>query len=289
VQRLYQAALFFILLTYVGYRTIRYSNAYIHLSCHSTECHLKLQSTGWKRPVSLTVAREQIISAMAVKTQKDGTFVTDQNVQIDDYSRVVDKKKKKKKTSAYKGPGDDGYYITYAITLRDKWKVDEDENIEVNEDAIVASLDPIRAFLQESTDKGDFRLIPRQHRIVQSRRRVRSMTQKFQGYIRRRRQRLILKENAAPSWQGIVMVVLGVVGLLMALLLGQLWAEEDEMTAIRKNAQLRQRQKYANMDRKDRVESYHRSGSAGGPGIRSQQQAPQYGRSRKRITSSWNQ
>jgi hypothetical protein len=294
VKRTYQAALLCLVLFYIGYRTIRYQNAYIHVTCHSTACFVRIQPIGWTRAVDLQVAREQVLNALAIKTQQDGTFVTDQGVTTDDYQRHNQKqgKKKNKKSSNYKGPDENGEYISYAIYLRDKSRIIEPEDLPfrqakeqeppvkvVGEDEPlpVVSLAPIHQYLHPTDELGEFRLILRQFRMAQSRRRVRTILQKITSYIKHRRQKLVLKENSPPSWQGILMTVVGLIGFLLSLLLGQIWDEDDIVKAKRDHKNKKKQQQQGLGTRRKQAP----------PQKNDPTQYPASGRTRKRVTSSY--
>lgn len=95
------------------------------------------------------------------------------------------------------------------------------------------SLKPLSKFLMaipEDPTGAHYRLSLRlSGSIPQSRRRVRTIVTKVTSYIKKRRQKLVLKENSVPSWQGIVLVVGGLVGCLISILLAQIWQEDDEI------------------------------------------------------------
>lgn len=232
-RRTTQAALFFLFLIYMGYRTIRYGNAHIQLNCLSTECLISVQPIGWKKQVKLTVSRSQLIQALAVRTLKDGSFVSDDKVSTDNHSRQHQnnkgKSKSKKNSSSYKGPDSEGYYISYGVYLRDKDARTDENNASPNSaDIPPVSLAPLLEYLTPVKDQeGQYRLTMSHFGNFQSRRRVRTMVQKTTSYVKRRRQKILIKESRPPSWQGIVMVVIGIIGTLLSILLGQVWEEED--------------------------------------------------------------
>ena len=290
MQRTFLAAVSCLVLMYVGWRTIRYQNGYVHFNCNTQDCHIKVQPLGWKRGKEQWVSRRQLVDVLHVKTLKDGTFVTDNDVKVDSvgYSRK-DKKGKYKKNSksSYKGPDEDGYYLSYEFVLRDKFdesvyrrrrvennavdramggttdeNYDEDEDEELYEIRRENPLDALLPFLEKTgrnarDEPTEYRLIVRKFRVASSRRRLRTMVQKVSSYIKRRRQKLLVKENAPPSWQGIVMLVLGLVGLLLSILLGQLWEEDHPQLTYQQQRKLKQRQR-----------QQQRNATAGGPGAR---------------------
>ena len=285
IQRTYMTAVVCLVLMWMGYRWIRHENAYVHLDCNSMECSVRVQPVGWVRPTSLNIARRQLVSSLPVKTQKDGTFVADENVKIDDYTagrnqykkgKKGKKYNKKKNTGNYKGPDDDGYYLSYEFIFKDKdiatvhrrvreqgemagEAPDADESEDEQNLPETVSLEPLMPFLQATNDDDEYRLVVRQFRSAQSRRRVRTMTQKVTSYIKRRRQKLVVKENAAPSWQGIVMLVLGLVGFLLSVLLGQVWEEESpKVTSLQERRRLKQQQQQRQQRHTREINQYAR-------------------------------
>ena len=55
------------------------------------------------------------------------------------------------------------------------------------------------------------------------------MIQKIESYVKRRRQKLVVRENSPPSWQGVLLMVFGGIGIILAALLGQF----QEETAVK--------------------------------------------------------
>jgi hypothetical protein len=76
-------------------------------------------------------------------------------------------------------------------------------------------------------DRSAFTFILRKMNIYQSRRRVKSTVQKIDSYIKRRRHKLTVKESTPPSWQGILLLVVGIFGIVLTALIGQ-FSESDE-------------------------------------------------------------
>ncbi len=245
LRRTTQAALFFLFLTYMGYRAIRYGNAHVQVNCLSTECLISVQPIGWRKQTKLTVSRSQLIHALPVRTLKDGSFVSDDKVSTDDHTRN-NKGKKKSKTNAntYKGPDQEGYYISYAVYFQDKNAMADEKNSPNSADIPPVSLTPLLEFLTPVKDQeGQYRLTMSHFGNFQTRRRVRTMIQKVLSYTKRRRQKVLIKESRSPSWQGIVMVVLGVIGTLLSILLGQIWDEDDPSQRSKKPARRNNQQR----------------------------------------------
>lgn len=166
-----------------------------------------------------------------MKVTKDGSFVS-LSPRLDDFVDAPAKgKKNKKKTTSYKGPDQNNHYPSYRIVFRDAPNDKQQSNTEQTGDSVDGSaeiedvsLAPVASFLERG--EGDERsIIIRQFGIQQSRRRVKTTAQKIDSYVKRRRHKLTVKENAPPSWQGILLLVLGLFGLLLSLLIGQFWEE----------------------------------------------------------------
>ena len=234
----YSLLVFFLFLFYFGYRSVRYYNASVWVTCHARDCVLQITPTGWGRKTKVTLAKSQLIGANAVKSTQDGFFV-EGTPELKQEMLSERKGKKKKGVSNYKGPDEDGHYITYALILRERgfggdnateepteWTgerlthPDEEEPAEMPEQ----DLSPIKPYV-EDMGNGQYRLVMRKFRIAQSRRRVRTMVQKVDSYIKRRRQKLVLKENAVPSVVGVVAMVISAVGFILTILIGQFWED----------------------------------------------------------------
>lgn len=240
----YILCIVFLFTIYWGIRSIRYHNQHIHLNCHSTECKLSILDRGWGSKVLLEFPRRQLVDSLAVKTDRDGTFVSAHPPLTEAFSRNQGKKGKHATSASahYKGPDADGYYTSYAIILRDQATADrlvespeqetapdgaggEDEPAKTTPLPAV-DLAPLADYLQD-LGEGQYRLIMKLHQLGQSKRRVRTILTKIESYIKRRRQSLLVKEHGAPSWQGVLGIVLGIVGFLLTILIGQFWEEDD--------------------------------------------------------------
>jgi hypothetical protein len=229
-----------VLLMWSGYRWIRSQNASVWLTCHKQECHLQITPQGFRTTVSLHMARRQVIQSLPVKTTNDGIFLSDTGITLqEDWKGRKNKKSAKGKSSSnYKGPDENGHYLSYAIVLRDldrqdgaksnnetsntasSGTADEDGDPPERDNADLKSILP---YLNPTDVPGEYRLILRKFRLAQSKRRVRTMIQKIDSYIKKRRHKLVLKENAPPSWQGILICIVGLIGFCLSLLLGQFW------------------------------------------------------------------
>jgi hypothetical protein len=185
----------------------------------------------------------------------------DYNMLQPHHNHSHSKHKGKKHSSPHKqsskGPDENGHYVSYAIVLTDEEEVvkahdagatpteeqadhngnesDHGNNeltIPIKDLSIFKDyLDPLEVQQVDNNSttqqqpQRKYRLVVRKFRIGQSRRRVRVMLSKLDAYIKRRRTQLVVKETSAPAWQGILGIVLGLMGALLTLLIGQLWDE----------------------------------------------------------------
>ncbi|GKZ00802.1 hypothetical protein MPSEU_001031900 [Mayamaea pseudoterrestris] len=243
----YCSLLFFLFLLYMGIRWIRYSNAYIHLNCRITTCELQIMPLGWGRKIRFEFPRRQLLEGVAVKTDAQGAYVEGEPNVNDDYmaNRQQQQYKKGKKYSppgkpSSKGPDANGHYVSYALVLTDQETNSAAAENQVHEggdynDQPVKNLEAIRDYLDPLNDDSSqaeneqqqsrYRLVLRKFRIAQSKRRVRTILSKIDAYVKHRRTQLVVKETSPPSWQGILGIVLGLMGALLTLLIGQLWDE----------------------------------------------------------------
>eukprot|EP00529_Nitzschia_sp_RCC80_P026220 CAMPEP_0113507010 /NCGR_PEP_ID=MMETSP0014_2-20120614/36225_1 /TAXON_ID=2857 /ORGANISM="Nitzschia sp." /LENGTH=341 /DNA_ID=CAMNT_0000402567 /DNA_START=314 /DNA_END=1339 /DNA_ORIENTATION=- /assembly_acc=CAM_ASM_000159 len=217
----YYAALFFLMMVYGGYRSLRYWNASIWLTCHQQECTLEVTPPG-SRTLTVVFARTQLHSAQAIKTDKAGKFV---EIDTDKYEVPKRQKGKKKyKNSQYqKGPDEQGRYRTYRIKFFEKSPDGTERN---EEDAQDGDFSILKDYLENDGNEVGVKMLPlRLFGLSQTRTRVRSNINKVESYIKKRRQKLIIKESATLPWQGILSLVFGLLGFLLTLLIGQFWEE----------------------------------------------------------------
>jgi hypothetical protein len=247
---------------YFGYRYIRFYNSGLLFDCLTTTCTVRLVHQGWNRPTVSVIGRHQLIRTEPVKVNKDGTFVSgNASIQVD-YS----KSKYNPKTHGvsytdslnYKGADENGHYLSYALYFKDKNSTEQytSQAQEIlNEEHDLAKLKPYLT----KVDNDEYRIIVKQQVPVSflSKRRIRTMTQKIDSYIKKRRNHMIARETSGPAWQGIVLLVFGIMGFLLTLLLGQFQDESPYATSgpgIRRQQQQYQRetQRYQK-DRYDNV------------------------------------
>lgn len=211
--------------------------ASIHLICHTQECTFSITPKGWKGSHTITFPRHQLVKAESMKVDEAGEYVSI-SPRLDDFDDIPQKGKNKnrKKSTSYKGPDKRGHYPSYRLTLREFEEMpDHHGNVKDREDIgdekEDGEMDSVRlTMLEDWMERGPeftLNLIIRKHGIFQSRRRVKTTVQKIDSYIKRRRHKLTVKENTPPSWQGILMLVLGIFGLLLTMLIGQYWEPEE--------------------------------------------------------------
>lgn len=171
--------------------------------------------------ITVVFARTQLHSALAIKTDAEGKFV-----EIDSDKYEAPKRAKGKKSPAYsnakqKGPDEKGRYRTYRIKFLEK----SPENAQRQEgDAQDGDFSTIKEYLTEEDD-GTLGMHFRHFGLSQTRTRVRANVNKVESYIKKRRQKLLLKETSALPWYGILGLVFGLLGFLLILLIGQFWEE----------------------------------------------------------------
>jgi hypothetical protein len=171
-------------------------------------------------------ARTQLHSAQAITAHKDGKFNSVDTAKYEPPQR--DKKGKKKKgykSGAYKGPDENGLYRSYQIKFHPKTP----SHVEKTEEDIGdGDFSSIQQYLDtDRTDEGGEVLVlnMRKFGLAQSRTRIRSMVNKVESYIKRRRQKLLVKESAPLPWQGLLFLIFGLLGLMLTLIIGQFWEE----------------------------------------------------------------
>ena len=238
----YYVMLFFFLLFIFGFRHLRYWNcecsgyylldpyrtyvslscffasfflASILLTCQSQECSLDVKPPGHKT-ITVDFARNQLHSTQATKTDKAGNFLSV------DTSKYQPPRKKKGKHGAYRGPDENGEYRSYALKFK-KSTSDEGE-----EDVADGDFSDLSDYLSWEEGEGLYVLHMRKFGLTHSKTRIRSMISKVDSYIKRRRQKLVLRESVPVSWKGIVCLVFGLLGLTLTLLIGQFWDEPQK-------------------------------------------------------------
>jgi hypothetical protein len=194
--------------------------ASIWLTCHAQECTLELTPSG-SRTMTVIFARTQLHSAQSIKTDKVGNFLSIDSSKYEPPKR--EKGKKKYKGGSYKGPDEAGEYKSYSLKFRAKTAEDIVKTEDDPADGDFSSVADHMEFHEE--DGGLYVLHMRKFGLAQSRTRVRSMINKVESYVKKRRQKLLVKESATLPWQGILSLIFGLLGVMLTLLIGQFWEE----------------------------------------------------------------
>jgi hypothetical protein len=197
------------------------------MTCHTEECTLEITPPG-SRTSKLTFARGQLLSAHAIKSDKQGNFLKFDDSKYSPAERGKNKKGKSK--NSYKGPDENGEYRSYAIKFKTSTTKSGEEGeaaAEKSEEDEVPDGDftTIQQFLSPGEEEGTYMLYMRKFGMIHSKTRVRSMINKVESYVKKRRQKLILKEAVSIPWQAILCLVLGLLGIMLTLLIGQFWDE----------------------------------------------------------------
>lgn len=205
-------------LIFYGFRSLRYWNSSIWLTCHQQECTLEITPPG-SRSHKVVFPRAQLHGAHAVKTDEYGNFI---EIDKEKYQPPERKKKNKKYKQnkpnwSSKGPDAQGRYRTYRITF---WKETPDGFDDVD-------FSSVKEYLTE-TDDGMHAIQLCHFGMSQTRMRIRSNVNKVDSYIKKRRQKLFVKESSTLPWFGILSLVFGLIGMLLTILIGQFANEEPK-------------------------------------------------------------
>eukprot|EP00980_Cylindrotheca_fusiformis_P008209 scaffold1736_cov127-Cylindrotheca_fusiformis.AAC.23 len=192
--------------------------ASIWLTCHQHECTLELTPEGG-RTITVVFPRTQLDSAEAIKTDKAGNFLS---VDVAKYEPPTRDKRGKKnyKSGSYKGPDEKGEYKSFAV----KFRPETPEGVERPDDMPDVDFSEVRRYMWE--EDGILWLGMRQFGLAQSRTRIRSSVNKVDSFVKKRRQKLVLKESATLPWQGILCLIFGLLGAMLTLLIGQFWEDK---------------------------------------------------------------
>jgi hypothetical protein len=198
--------------------------ASIWLTCHQQECTLEITPPGTKT-ITFVFARTQLHSSIAIKQDGEGQFVELDTDKYEAPKRHHKNKNKKNFPGKQKGPDENGLYRTYRIKLLEK-SPDNGQLTTAEEGDTVpdGDISKIKQFLVEEED-GTWSMHFRRFGLSQSRTRVRANVNKIDSYIKKRRQKLLLKESAALPWYGILALIFGLLGFMLTCLVGQFWDE----------------------------------------------------------------
>lgn len=164
-------------------------------------------------------------AAQAIKTDNAGNFLSIDSSKYEPPGR--NKGKKKYKSGSYKGPDEKGEYKSYMV----KFLAQTPEGVEKTEDDVAdGDFSTVAKYMKFDEETNSYSLYMRQFGLTQSRTRVRSMVNKVESYVKKRRAKLVLKESSTLPWQGILCLVFGLLGVMLTLLIGQFWDEAPKKT-----------------------------------------------------------
>jgi len=204
--------------------------ASIWLTCHALECTLEITPPGFKTH-TVVFSRTQLIGSQATKVDKLGNFISLDDSKYEPPPRGKDAKKKNsyKKTGAYKGPDDNGHYRSFSLRFH---PTTPDRITKTEEDKMDGDFKDVLQFMDKETLNSEggaaeeiYVLHMRRFGLSQSRIRVRSSINKVESYVKRRRQKLVVKESGPLPWQALLFLIFGILGLILTLLFGQFWNE----------------------------------------------------------------
>ena len=133
---------------------------------------------------------------------------------------------KKGRGQMYLGPDNDGNYDSYTLVLRDPQQQQQQHQQEEEDEERLDELQPLDGldrFATREQISNHYVVMMRQYNMGQTRRRARTLSNKVDSYIKQRRHKLLIKENATMRWQGIMGLVVGLFSLLLTLLVGQFY------------------------------------------------------------------
>ncbi len=261
--------------------------ASIWLTCHGQECELEISKPYHRKSTKITFPRQQLLRTQQVKTDRHGHFLREDSSQSDyhmetyttkdENGNIIERKRSVPINSNIHstGPDKNGDYDSYSIVLEDPASEQYKEKDESQKTTLLTDLKPIYPFGTKN-EYGQFVFIFRQFGVAQSKRRVRTMVQKIESYVNQRRSKIVVQEETDLSWKGIVGLVIGLFGILVTILFGQLLEEEEEirLQTVRRQKQMQRQRKQ--LSSSSALRSGLRPGM-GGPGVR--RQAPMGGSS----------
>ena len=193
------------------------------MDCHARACYIDITPPGFQGTRRIKVGRSQVVRSQATKVDKFGKFVEN------DTGSIVYRPRKSKDYNS-RGPDANGNFESYNLILSNGKTTagtdsNKDESSAEDNDDEETDLSELAEFVTIEDTSGHYVLSMRQYNFGQTRRRSKTMVNKIDAYIRRRRHKLLIKENAELSVIGIILIVLGMFGLLVVLLLGEFWED----------------------------------------------------------------
>jgi len=226
----------------------------VWLDCTTQGCDLTISpppNRGAKTKVKFH--RDQIVRSDVVRTDVDGNVRSTEAVGSTSSSWADSgrggggsKKGKYGKYGKYAaggyngqlGPDENGLYESYVLILKEREPTAfagdggasaTDPNSE--QTTTERNLAPLFAHVEPNESTGEYKVDMRMFNRGQTRRSASTMATRINAYTRNRRHKLVLRENRNVPWQGVVMIVVGILSAVLSLLLGQLW-EEDEIKPV---------------------------------------------------------
>lgn len=178
------------------------------------------------RTHTVVFSRTQLVGSQATKVDKFGNFVSVDNSKFDPPRPRGKNKKKTYQSGSYKGPDEDGNFRSYSIRFHPKTPSKVEKSEEDVEDGDFG--DVVKFLNKEPSTEFDsdlYVLHMRKFGLTQSNTRVRSSVNKVESYMKRRRQKLVVKETAPLPWQGLLLLIFGLLGVMLTLLIGQFYEE----------------------------------------------------------------
>lgn len=195
------------------------------------ECTLQITPEGRRGTIEVEFARRQLVNAQPIKVDLHGNFVKID--QSDPYSNTNRDPRRKKGKNKYrpgfeKGPDKEGNYDSYHLVLQPLRKPQKNEEKAAggtqdddDDETVVSDFSSIKEYTRPFDDRGQLVLQMRRFNLGETRRRTRIMVNKVDAYVKKRRHKLVIKENAGLSFFGIFSMVLGLFLLCLTVLLGQ--------------------------------------------------------------------
>lgn len=244
-----------LLMCYGGYRSIRSNHGSVWLDCVTSGCDLTISPPNRAARTKVSFDRSQIVRADIVKVDGTGAVQSSETVTSvrDSWGGPAGRNKKGRSysssyTAAELGPDENGHYESYTLVLKESGGA---ESATTDGDGGASSTDPDAEQSQsgggggathnlsplfsvvEPNDAGEYHVEMRMFNRGQTRRRANSMATRINSYTRNRRHKLVVRENRNVPWQGVVLVVVGILSFVLSLLLGQFMEPEEEAPRVR--------------------------------------------------------
>jgi len=173
-------------------------------------CNLHIKLPG-KGKIKLTLHRKQLISTKQISVSVDGEATKDIH-------------EKYRYGEAEEGTAN-GLFDSYTLMIADYDKDTMDpESVESIEYDSIRKLRPIfREIGLDHGPRGEIVVLMRRYNLNKRRGSARGQYTRLKNYIDGKRNKVTIKEDAAPSFKGVLSLVTGVFTFLLTLLIGQFW------------------------------------------------------------------